>query len=147
MFFLSNQEEKKKCSCPLLHVNRELIDQMSIICAPWREGPSPLCWAYMSTAVSVLRLMVIFMFLPTRDRNCWSYRAQSPDCQAKDISALMLLEHGMWCRDGTAFRIERFRASPSLAVKRTLCSDFFPLKHPLVTPVACLISAESSLSH
>lgn len=36
----------------------------------------------------------------------------------------------MWCRDCTAFEMERFRASPSLAVKHMLYSDFFPLKPP-----------------
>lgn len=132
---------------PLLHVNRELIDQMSITWAPWREGPSLLCWAYMSTARACSQADGDFYVLPTRDRSCWSYSVQSPDCQAKDISAPMLLGHGMWCGDCNAFKIERFRASPSLAVKHTLYSGFFPLKHPLVTPVACCLSAESSLSH
>lgn len=69
------------------------------------------------------------------------------DCQAKDISASTLLGHGMWSRDCTAFEMERFRASPSLAVKHMLYSDFFSLKPPLVMTVACLISAKSSLNH
>lgn len=53
----------------------------------------------------------------------------------------------MWYRDFTAFEMERFRASPSLAVKYMLYSDFFPLKPLFVMPVACLFPAESSLSH
>lgn len=96
---------------PWLHVHRELIDQVSVTCAPWREGPSSLCWAYMSTTHACSQADGVFYVLPTSDRSCSSYSVQSPDCQARDISAPMLLGHGMWCRDYTAFKTERFRAS------------------------------------
>lgn len=46
MSLLSNQEEKNvmfSLPGPQLHVNRELIDQMSVTCASWRKGPSPMC--------------------------------------------------------------------------------------------------------
>lgn len=132
---------------PWLHVNRELIEQMSITWAPWREGSFPLCWAYMSTTHACSQADGDFYVLPTRHRSCWSYSVQSPDCQARDRSAPTLLGHGMWCRDCTAFKTERFMASLSLAVKNTLYSDFPPLKLLLVTPVTHLVSAESSLSH
>lgn len=132
---------------PWLHVNRELIDQMSVICAPWREGPSCRCWAYMSTTPACSQAHGVFCVLLTSDRSCSSYSVQSPDCQARDVSAPMLLGHGMWCKDCTTFKTKRFRASSSVAVKHMLYSDVFPLKPPLVTPMACLVSAESSLSH
>lgn len=92
----------------------------------------------------VLRLMVIFMFSPLE-----TGAAEVTACGAQTARPriYLLLGHGMWCRGCTAFEMERFRASPRLAVKHMLYSDFFPLKPPLGMPVACLILAESSLRH
>lgn len=63
---------------PWLHVNRELIDQTSVTCAPWRKGPSPMCWGYKSTTHVFSQADSVFYILPTAEA-VWVtvYRAQT----------------------------------------------------------------------
>lgn len=142
MSLLSNQEGKKKFLSPgpWLHVNRELIDQMSVTCVPWRKGPSPMCWGYKNTTCVLSQADSGFYVSRTR-----AGAARVPAQAA--VSAPTLLGRGMCCGHHIAFKKERFTASPSPAVKHMLYSDFSHCKLPLVTPVLYLVLAESSRSH
>lgn len=149
-FFYQIRKKKKMFLLPgpWLHVNRELIDQTSVTCTPWRKGPSPMCWVYKSTTHVFSRLTVFFTSYPPEAGAAWvtAYQAQT----AVPGTYLLPRSWDVGCGIEIALLLKRKGLWPLLAqLLLNICfiRTFPRHKPPLVMPVAYLVSAENSRIH
>lgn len=147
--FYQIRKEKNMFSLPApwLHVNRELIAQTSVTCAPWRKGPSPMCWGYKNTTRVFSQADSVFYILPTAGA-VWVtvYGAQT----AVPGTYLLPCSWDVGCGVEIALLLKRKGSWSLLAQLLNICFILtFPpcRKPPVVTPVTYLVSAENSRSH